>query len=199
MDSMKPPTTEITILLAAARTGDHAAESRLAEAVYPELRRLARIHLRGERFDHTLQATALVNEAYVQLCGQLTKDWKNRSHFFAVAAQLMRRILVDYARKKKSLKREGGLHRVELTDVAAISNDCLDQIVAIDEALGRLASWDPRQSKIIELRFFGGLTENEVAKVLGIAPRTVKRDWVVARAWLHGELNTPARTGSRTS
>lgn len=187
---------DITGLLGELRAGKKEAESRLVAAVYPELRRIAGRYLRGERPGHTLQATALVNEAYLQLVGQMDKDWQNRSHFFAVAAQLMRRILVDYARQRKAVKREGGRHRVELTDALAISEDRLDEVLLIDAALTRLAEWDPRQCRVVELRFFSGLTEDEVADVLGIAPRTVKRDWNVAKAWLHGELNGAGDEGS---
>jgi RNA polymerase sigma factor (TIGR02999 family) len=187
---------DITLLLKQLQTGKKEAESRLLEIVYPELRRIARKHLRNERTGHTLQATALVHEAYLQLTGQLGKEWKNRSHFFAVAAQLMRRILVDYARTKKAQKRDGGRARVELDDALAVSNDRLEEIILIDAALDRLAQWDPRQSKIVELRFFGGLTENEVAEMLGVSARTVKRDWNVARAWLHGELNAERSNGT---
>ena len=180
---------EITRLLAELRAGRREAESRLVEAVYPELRRIAGRYMKGERPGHSMQATALVNEAYLQLAGQMEKDWQNRSHFFAVAAQLMRRILVDYARQKKAAKRDGGRQRVELTEPLAITRDRLDEIIIIDEALTRLAEWDPRQCRVVEMRFFGGLTEDEVAEVLGVAPRTVKRDWNLAKAWLHGELN----------
>jgi RNA polymerase sigma factor (TIGR02999 family) len=185
---------EITRLLGELRAGRREAESRLVEAVYPELRRIAARYLKGERPGHTLQATALVNEAYLQLVGQMDKDWQNRSHFFGVAAQLIRRILVDYARQKNAVKRDGGRRRVELTEPLAITRDRLDEIMVIDEALTRLAEWDPRQCRIVELRFFGGLTEDEVAEVLGVAPRTVKRDWNLAKAWLHGELKG---TGAR--
>jgi RNA polymerase sigma factor (TIGR02999 family) len=180
---------DITLLLDELRSGNSKAESQLLEAVYPELRRIARRYLLRERADHTLQPTALVNEAYLQLTGQMQKDWKNRSHFFAVAAQVMRRVLVDYARSKNAQKRDGERQRVELSDAVAISDERLDEIIAIDAALNRLAQWDPRQSRIVELRFFAGLTEEEVAEVLDIGVRTVKRDWNVARAWLHGELN----------
>ena len=180
---------EITRLLGELRAGNKAAESRLLEVVYPELRKIAGRYLKGERAGHTLQPTALVNEAYLQLAGQMDKDWQNRSHFYAVAAQLMRRILVDYARERKALKRDGGRHKVELTDALAVSEDRLDEVLSIDEALTRLAEFDPRRGKVVELRFFGGLTEDEVADVLQVAPRTVKRDWNVAKAWLHGELN----------
>jgi RNA polymerase sigma-70 factor (ECF subfamily) len=184
-------TGEITRLLGELRSGNRAAESRLLEVVYPELRRIAARYLRGEASGHTLQPTALVNEAYLQLAGQMDKNWQNRNHFFAVAAQLMRRILVDYARSRKAAKREGGRQRLELTDVLAVSDDRLDEILSIDEALGRLAELDPRKCRVVELRFFGGLSEEEVADVLNVAPRTVRRDWNFAKAWLHGELNVP--------
>jgi RNA polymerase sigma factor (TIGR02999 family) len=179
----------ITKLLHDLRAGKKEAESQLIEAVYPQLRRMAGRYIRGERAGHTLQATALVHEAYLQLVGQTSKEWENRAHFFAVAAQLMRRILVDYARQRKAAKRDGGRQRVELTESLALSEARLDEIVAIDEALSRLEEWDARQCRVVELRFFSGLTEEEIAEVLGVAPRTVKRDWNVAKAWLHGELN----------
>jgi RNA polymerase sigma-70 factor, ECF subfamily len=181
---------EVTRLLGRLRVGDKAAESRLLELVYPELRRIAARYFRSEQRGHTLQPTALVNEAYLRLTGQMDKDWHNRSHFYAVAAQLMRRILVDYARRKKAAKREDGRQKVELTDTLAINQGKLDEIISIDSALRRLAEFDERSSKVVELRFFGGLTEDEVADVLQIASRTVKRDWNVAKAWLHGELSS---------
>jgi RNA polymerase sigma factor (TIGR02999 family) len=177
-------------MLGELRAGRRDVESRLLEAVYPELRRIAAHYMQGERAGHTLQPTALVNEAYLELVGQEDIDWRNRSHFFGVAAQLMRRILVNYARRKKAQKREGKRQRVELSDTVAIAEDRLDEIIAVDAALDRLAQWDPRQAKIVELRFFAGLTEDETAETLGISPRTVKRDWMIARAWLHSELNS---------
>jgi RNA polymerase sigma factor (TIGR02999 family) len=183
---------EITRLLSEMRIGNRSAESTLMEALYPDLKRIAARYLRNERRGHTLQATALVNEACLQLLGQTEKNWANRSHFFAIASRLMRRIMVDYARKKKAGKRGGDLRRVELTDTLAISDDGLEQILQIDAALKRLAAWDARQCRVVELRFFGGLSEDEVAQVLGVASRTVKRDWNMARAWLHGELNGQA-------
>jgi RNA polymerase sigma-70 factor, ECF subfamily len=185
---------QITRLLRELGTGNKSAESALMEAVYPELRRMAARYMSHERAGHTLQATALVNEAYLELVGQAGTDFKNRSHFYAVAAQAMRRILVDYAREKKALKRDGDRQRVELTDALAVSRDHLDQILQIDEALINLASWDPRQARVVELRFFGGLSVEETAEVLGITARTVKRDWSVARAWLYGQL---AGTGAQ--
>jgi RNA polymerase sigma-70 factor (ECF subfamily) len=186
---------EITRLLGELKAGNKAAESRLLEVVYPELRKIAGRFLRGERAGHTLQPSALVNEAYLQLAGQMDKDWQNRSHFYAVAAHLMRRILVDYARNKKAAKRDGSRHKVELTDTLAITEERLEEILAIDAALNRLAEFDPRRSRVVEMRFFGGLTENEVAEVLQVAPRTIKRDWNAAKAWLHGELNGRAQSG----
>jgi RNA polymerase sigma factor (TIGR02999 family) len=187
---------EITRLLRELQTGDRSAESTLIEALYPDLKRIAAGYLRNERRGHTLQPTALVNEAWLQLLGRPETKWKSRCQFFAIAALLMRHILVDHARKRKSLKREGGFRRVELTEAISISDDGLEQILLIDAALKRLAAWDPRQSRVVELRFFGGLSEDEVAQVLGVASRTVKRDWKVARAWLHGELNRePPRQG----
>ncbi len=180
---------KITQLLHNVRAGNKEAESLLIEAVYPQLRRIAGRCIRGERPGHTLQATALVHEAYLQLVGQTDKEWQNRVHFFAVASQLMRRILVDYARQKRAGKRDGARRRVELTEALALSEDRLDEILAIDEALNRLEQWDARQCRVVEMRFFSGLTEEEAAEVLGIASRTVKRDWNLAKAWLHGELN----------
>ena len=185
---------EITRLLHEVRDGKRDAESRLIAAVYPQLRQIARRYIRRERGGHTLQPTALVHEAYLELVGQAGAEWKNRAHFFAVAAQLMRRILVDYARRRNTAKRDGARRRVELTDTIAISDDRLEEILSIDEALSRLEQWDPRQCRVVELRFFGGLSEDEVADVLGIASRTVKRDWKLARAWLHGELNSQSKS-----
>ncbi len=185
---------QITRMLEKLRDGSPDARSALFDAVYPELKRRAARYLRSERPGHTLQATALVNEAYMQLMGQpKAGDWKDRSHFFAVAAQAMRRILVDYARNRKAAKRDGGRVRVEFTDVLAVSEDRLDQVLAIDEALIRLAGWDARQCQIVEMRFFAGLTEEEIAEALGVTARTVKRDWKVAKAWLYGELASTAK------
>jgi RNA polymerase sigma-70 factor, ECF subfamily len=180
-------------MLGELRAGRKDVESRLIEAVYPEMRRIAGRYMKAERPGHTLQATALVNEAWLEIIGHADADWQNRSHFFAVAAQLMRRILVDHARQRKAQKRGGGRQPVELTETLAISEDRLDEILLIDAALTRLAEWDPRQAKVVELRFFSGLTEEETAEILAVSPRTVKRDWRMARAWLHGELNGAER------
>jgi RNA polymerase sigma-70 factor, ECF subfamily len=182
------PSGDVTKLLLEVRAGSKPAEERLLQVVYPKLRQIAGRYLRRERAAHTLQPTALVNEAFIELAGQLNADWQNRNHFFAVAAQSMRRILVDYARQKKARKRDGALRRVELADGVAISDDRLHEILCIDEALTRLAEFDSRRCKVVELRFFGGMTEEEVAEILQVATRTVKRDWAVAKAWLYGEL-----------
>jgi len=179
---------EITRLLNEARAGNRVAESELIEAVYPDLKRLAARLLRRERPGHTLQATALVNEAYIRLLGHTDLNWKDRVHFFAAAATSMRRILVDYARMRKAAKRPGAYQQTELTDTLAISEDRLDLVVSIDELLTKLAAFDEVQCRVVELRFFGGLTEDETAEALGIGARTVSREWNLARAWLHGEL-----------
>ena len=189
---MADSTDEITRLLGELRAGKPEAESILLDAVYRDLKRIAGHLLQRERPGHTLQPTALVNEAYLQLLGDADVDWKDRNHFFAAAAQSMRRILVDYARMRKADKREGARQKVELTDVLAISDERLDEVIVIDEALTRLAEWAPRQCRIVVLRFFGGQTEGEIADTLGIARRTVSREWNVARAWLHGELSGPS-------
>ncbi len=181
---------DVTLLLQQVRIGDKQAEADLMRLVYPELRRIAGRYLRREGMQHSLQPTALVNEAYLALAGQFVRGWQNRSHFFAVAAQLMRRILVDHARNRKAEKREGNRQKVELTEGLAFSDLQLDRVLAIDMALDRLAKFAPRGSQVVVLRFFGGLTEVEIAEVLQVHPRTVKRDWNVAKAWLYGELNT---------
>jgi len=180
---------QITRLLEELRGGKQQAQAELMEAVYGELHKIAGRLLQRERTGHTLQATALVNEAYLQMVGDARLDWKDRSHFFAAAAQSMRHILVDYARRHKAAKRDGARHKVELTDALAISEDRLEEVLAIDEALTRLAEWDARQCRIVEMRFFGGMTEEEIAEVLGVGRRTVSREWNLARAWLRGELN----------
>jgi RNA polymerase sigma factor (TIGR02999 family) len=180
---------DISNLLRDLCTNKSEAESKLIAAVYPELRRMAAGYLGGERPSHTLQPSAVVNEAFIHLRPQLGKQWQNRSHFFAVAALVMRRVLVDYARHRNSRKGVGGHRRVEFSETLVTSEERLDEILAIDQALERLSEWDPRQCRVVELRFFGGLTEDEVADVLGISPRTVKREWSLAKAWLYGELN----------
>jgi RNA polymerase sigma-70 factor, ECF subfamily len=180
---------EITQLLAEVRDGKVAAQSRLAVLVYDELHRIASYYMRKERPDHSLQATVLVDDAYLHLVNQEDRTWQNRSHFFSVAAQLMRRILIDHARNRNAAKRGGGRAEVQLDDALVISEDKFEELIAVDQALTHLAEWDARLARIVEMRFFAGLTENEIAEALGISARTVKRDWQVAKAWLHGELS----------
>jgi RNA polymerase sigma factor (TIGR02999 family) len=179
---------DVTALLLALRQGNREAEGRLLDVVYQQLHGIAERYMRREREDHTLQTTALVNEAYLRLVDQKGKSWQNRAHFFAVAAQVMRRILVDYARKHRAQKRGGEQQKLELEGDVAITPERSDELLLLDQALERLKAWDARQSRIVELRFFGGLTNEETAEVLGVAPRTVKRDWQVAKSWLYGEI-----------
>ena len=162
---------------------------KMMPTIYDELRRQAARYLRQERPGHTLQTTALIHEAYVRLVDQRNVQWQNRAHFFGIAAQMMRRILVDHARTKKRAKRGGSDIKVSLDDNAvAVKGQDLD-VVAVDEALSRLAKIDEQQSRVVELRFFSGLTVEETAEVMGISPATVKRDWSMAKAWLHRELS----------
>jgi RNA polymerase sigma factor (TIGR02999 family) len=171
------------------RLGDCQAEEKLVLLVYGELRRLAASYLRRERSDHTLQPTALVHEAYLRLRELRGIEWQSRTHFFALAAQLMRRILIDHARAHCARKRGGSGEAVSLDDVLVFSRPRSEQFIALDEALTRLADRDRRQSQIVEMRFFGGLTEEEIATLLAISTRTVKREWRIAKAWLFRELN----------
>jgi RNA polymerase sigma factor (TIGR02999 family) len=164
----------------------------LLPLVYDELRRIAHRQLRAERTDHTLSTTALVHEAYVKLADQTRAQWNDRAHFFAVAAVAMRRILVDYARKRQAEKRGGGVRPVTLDDAAALIEDRADALLAVDEALTRLAGIDERLSRVVECRFFGGLTEEETATALRVTARTVRRDWVKAKGWLYQELHDVA-------
>lgn len=179
---------EITQLLVAWGDGDESALAELTPLVHDELHRLAHRYMRAERAGHILQTTALLNEAYLRLIDWKNVRWQNRAHFFAVSAQLMRRILVDFARSRGYLKRGAGATVIALDETAAISNEKTADLVALDEALTSLADLDPRQAKIVELRFFGGLTNDEVAEVLRVSEGTVRRDWSLARAWLHREL-----------
>ena len=182
--------TEITQLLLDWRGGSERAFEELLPLVYGELRRIARNYMRRQNPGHTLQTTALVNEAYMRLVDSNRVNWQDRNHFFAVSAQLMRRILVDFARKKNSQKR-GGDHLIVTLDerVENLAETGTD-MVALDEALSRLAEFSPRQSRVIELRFFAGLNEEQIAEVLDISARTVRRDWQIARAWLFRELRS---------
>ena len=183
-----PSSHEITQLLVAWSDGDQAALEQLTPLVYRELHRLAKGYLHQERPGHLLQTTALVNEAYLRLIDWKPAHWQNRAHFFGVAAQLMRRILVDFARARDQDKRGGAACQVSLDEAAAVSVERVAEFIALDEALDQLAAIDPRRSRMVELRFFGGLSEEETAEVLKVSPRTVRREWSLARAWLHREL-----------
>ena len=184
---MEMDSAQVTQLLKAMAGGDPKAAEDLFPLVYAELHRLARSYMRRERPDHTLQATALINEAYLRLAKEDT-DWNSREHFIGIAANVMRRVLVDYARAHKAEQRGGGLKRVEMQDDLAISADKLDEVAVIDEALKHLEAHNPRQAKIVELRYFGGLSVESIASLLAISPRSVKRDWSIARVWLFREL-----------
>jgi RNA polymerase sigma factor (TIGR02999 family) len=192
MGAASSSSTRINRLLADWGQGNEEARDALIPVVYGELRRLARRHLWRERPDHTLQSAALVNEAYLRLVRQDVPQWQNRAHFFGVAAQLMRHILVDHARNRMAAKRGGSAPRLVLDpELAPAQNPEID-IVALDDALGRLSTLDPQQGRLIELRFFGGLSIEETAVVLGISPATVKREWATARAWMRRELKKDA-------
>jgi len=190
-----PSNDEITQLLRAWSEGDHQALARLTPLVYTELHRMAHRYMRQERSNHTLQTTALINEAYLRLIDWKNVRWQNRAHFFGLAATLMRRILVDFARSRNYAKR-GGVDRsmVALDEAAAVSRDRALEILTLDEALQSLAVIDPRKSQIVELRFFGGLTLDETAEVLGVSSRTVVREWDLAKAWLKRELGAEKAT-----
>jgi RNA polymerase sigma factor (TIGR02999 family) len=180
---------QISLLLQQIATGNQEAMQKLVPLVYGELHRLAAHYMRDERKDHTLQPTALVHEAYLRLVNRQQANWQNKAHFFGVAAQVMRSILTDHARHHCRMKR-GGVHqyKIALDDVQLFSEERSDDLLALDESLRQLFQLDPRQSKIVELRIFGGLTVDETAAVLGISSTTVKRDWTIARAWLYGDL-----------
>lgn len=190
---MHPDEEEVTRLLQAMRSGEPGAAEALLPVIYQELHRLAKAYMRRERPGHTLQPTALIHEAYLRLAKEEV-DWTSRQHFIGVAAHTMRRVLVDYARAHKAERRGGGLRRVDLEDRLAISSDRLDEVLAVDEALARLAQLNGRQAQVVELRYFGGLSIEEIAPILGIAPRSVKRDWSLARLWLFRHLQPGATT-----
>lgn len=185
-----PDREDVTLLLGRVTNGDEDAASKLIPVVYEELRRLAGGYMRRERSDNTLQPTALVHEAYLRLVEQRSVDWQGRAHFFAIAAQMMRRILIDHARHRLREKRGSGDKPISLDEAEAtvIAPEQSLELVKLDQSLERLAKIDRRQGKIVELRFFGGLTVDETAQMLGISPKTVKRDWTFAKAWLHGDL-----------
>jgi RNA polymerase sigma factor (TIGR02999 family) len=182
--------TEVSQLLAAWSNRDPAARDRLVALVYDELRTLARRHLNRERPDHTLQTTALVNEVYLRLVGLERMQWRDRAHFFAMTATLMRRVLVDYARSRQRDKRGGGLSITSIDGHDAAAESRSIDVVALDAALSQLADIDARQARIVELRFFGGMTVEETAEALEISPATVKREWASARAWLYHQIQT---------
>ena len=182
---------DITKLLAAMRRGDPLAEANLVNLVYEDFHALAKRYMNRERPDHTLQPTALVHEAYVRLLHDNPAEWQGRAHFFAAASIVMRRILVDHARSRAAAKRPGGKQRVELDEFMASASPRIEQLLILDEALTRLADWDRRQARLVEMIYFGGLTESEAAAVMGISERTVKRDWRAARAWLQSQLGGP--------
>lgn len=188
------PSNQVTELLVRWRGGDKAALDSLMPLVYTELRRIANHYLQGERSDHTLQSTALVHEAYVRMTEQDLPQWQNRAHFFAVAAQLMRQILVDHARSHRASKRGGNVFKLALEDAEEQPKVLDVDIVALDDALKSLAIMDAQQSRVVELKFFGGLSVEETAEVLGVSASTVKRDWTTARAWLFRELNRSIAT-----
>jgi RNA polymerase sigma factor (TIGR02999 family) len=184
--------TQVNRLLAEWGRGDQEARDALIPVVYEELRRIARRHLWRERPDHTLQSAALVNEAYLRLIGPKPPEWHDRAHFFGVAAQMMRHILVDHARKRRAAKRGAGVPRLTLNPEIALLEEPEVDVVALDGALKKLADLDSKASRLIELRFFGGLSVEETAVVMGISPRTVKREWAAARAWLRLEMERDA-------
>jgi RNA polymerase sigma-70 factor (ECF subfamily) len=179
---------DVTGLLAEWAKGNEEAPSKLIPLVYGELRRLAGSYMQRERSDHTLQPTALVHEAYLKLVEQRSVDWQSRAHFFGIAAQVMRRLLVDHARRHLREKRGGRQKAVPMDEEFAFAPEQSLELIKLDQALERLTELDARQGKIVELRFFGGLTVEQTADLLRISPKTVKRDWSMARAWLHGEL-----------
>jgi len=188
MEQMSSSEEEVTALLRRWRDGDEAALNKLTPLVYDELHRLAHKYIRRERPGHTLQTTALVNEAYVRLVDQNSVDWQNRAHFFGVAAQVMRHILVDYARQQTAVKRGGGVERFNLDEGLIVSKESAAELVALDEALKALSNLYPRRSKVVELRYFGGLNNKEASEILNVSETTIERDWRFARAWLFREM-----------
>lgn len=190
-DSTDPGPSVVTELLAAWSRGDAGALDRLTPLVYSQLQQLARAQLRRERDDHTLDTSGLVHEAFLRLVDQKRVEWRERAQFFAVAARLMRRVLIDHARRRHAARRDARL-RVTVSDVETPHQPRDEDLLALDEALNRLAELDPRQTQLVELRYFAGMTVPEAAEALGISPATVKREWTVARAWLRRELSARA-------
>ena len=189
MDEPSVSPHRVTQLLREWTQGDDSALAELTPLVYEELRRLAHHYMEGERPNHTLQTTALVNEAYLRLADQTNPNWQNRAHFFAVAARAMRQILVNYAKSSQAQKRGGGALKVELDEAAIVSPEQSKEIIYLHEALERLANLDSRKARVVELKYFGGLNHDEIAEVLKISTVTVRRDWVFAKAWLYTELH----------
>jgi RNA polymerase sigma factor (TIGR02999 family) len=189
MDEPSVSQHRVTQLLEHWSHGDDAALAELTPLIYEELRRLAHHHMGGERPDHTLQTTALVNEAYLRLADQTNPSWQNRAHFFALAARAMRQILVNYAKSYRAQKRGGGAIKVELDEAAIVSPEQSKAIVDLHEALERLGTLDSRKARVVELKYFGGLNHGEIAEVMKISTVTVRRDWVFSKAWLYGELH----------
>jgi RNA polymerase sigma-70 factor, ECF subfamily len=189
----KPSSQELTHLLLSWRQGEREALNKLIPVIYEELRRIAHSYIRGERKGHTLQTTALVNEAYLRLLDCSKVNWQNRAHFLAVSAQLMRRILIDYARSRGYQKRGGAMERISLKESQIVSQGSDPDLLELDDALQALAVIDARKCQVVELRFFGGLTAEETAEVLGVSPDTVLRDWKLARTWLAREMKKQAR------
>ena len=183
-----PPQHDITIYLREYQNGNRDALDKLFPLVYQELRRLAANRFRDERSDHTLQPTALVHEAYMRLVEQHSADWQNRAHFFGLAAEMMRRILVNHAVKNNADKRFGNQTRLALDEMIDFTQGQDVNLILLDEALNKLAEFDPKQAKIVELKFFAGLTNEEIAEVLGVSDSTIKREWRIAKAWLHDQL-----------
>lgn len=184
------PAQDVTQLLLAWSNGDDAALATLVPIIYDELRRLAKFHMRRERAEHTLQTTALVHEAYLKLIAQKSTNWQSRTHFFAASAQSMRRILVDMARKRKRHRRGGGAELLSLEEGFIFSPERASELVVLDDALRELERFDSQKSRVVELRFFGGLTLEEISEVLKISPQTAHREWNRARAWLYSQLST---------
>jgi RNA polymerase sigma factor (TIGR02999 family) len=189
METSSVSPDRVTQLLADWGRGHDAALAELTPLVYEELRRLAHHHMSGQRPDHTLQTTALVNEAYLRLADQTNPNWQSRAHFFAVAARAMRQILVSYARSNRAQKRGGGGARIELDESAILSPEQSKEIVDLHEALEKLGTLDSRKAQVVELKYFGGLNHDEIAEVMKVSTVTVRRDWVFAKAWLHNELH----------
>jgi len=195
---MNPSPEEVTSLLTKLAEGDREAAARLVPLVYDELHRIAASRLRHERPDHTLQPTALVHEAYMRLEAQRNARWQNRQQFYAVASQVMRRILVDYARARQRTRRGGKQQKVSLDDVLLVSPDRTNEVLAVNESLSKLEQLDPRQGRIVELRYFGGATVEEIADVVGVSTKTVERELKVAKAWLYGDLRQKFKDAAST-